>query len=90
MKAESEIEFSAFQARVLAMLLLRGADCFDALDPEIERALHASLGDLLCELVAIRRTGGKVRLTELDTIAVLVLLQVFEAQPESDPPPTLQ
>ncbi len=89
MKVESDIELSALQARYLAVLLIRGADAFCELAPQLERAFHASLGNLLYALVGIRRTGGKVRLTALDTIAVLLLLQGFGEQPEADPLPTL-
>ena len=71
------------------MLLLRGVDAFGELTPELERAFHASLGNLLLELVAIWRTGGTVHLTMLDTIGVLLLLQGLGEQPEADPPPIL-
>ena len=89
MKAESEVQLSASQAQLMAVLLLRGVDAFGELTPELERAFHASLGNLLYALVGIRRTGGTVRLTALDTIAVLLLLQGLGEQPEADPLPTL-
>ena len=88
MTLEGEVEVSAPQANALEVLLLQGADCFYASDPELERDLHASIGSLLRELVAIRRTGGKVHLNLFNTVALLLLLGALKDL-ESDPPPTL-